>query len=292
MDFHGLPVQVLENDHLRVEFLQEAGPRIVRICLPNVTDNLLAEIPDMNWETPFGIYHPYGGHRLWCAPETRERTSIPDNDCLKIESIENGIRLIQPDEMGTGLCKSIDLMMHPDRPALSLRHRIQNNSRTPLDLAAWAITMFPLGGRVVLPQQIGPVDPDGLQPNRSLVLWPYSHWNDRRLRLSDNYVFLDAQAHHVPIKVGYFNRQGWFSYWRQGINFVKRFSPKMGRLHADMNCNVEIFCNHQYIELETLSPLVRLQPAESMEHIEIWEIHHSSSLPGGKTSPLSGTFPR
>jgi len=39
LDFHGLPVRSLENDQLRVDYLAEAGPRLVR--LPGLVTVLL-----------------------------------------------------------------------------------------------------------------------------------------------------------------------------------------------------------------------------------------------------------
>ncbi|MER3405907.1 MAG: hypothetical protein C4289_12725, partial [Chloroflexota bacterium] len=60
-DFYGLPVQVLENQHLRLEFLAEAGPRIVRLFIAGSDDNLLAELPDLKVSTPFGDYYFRGG---------------------------------------------------------------------------------------------------------------------------------------------------------------------------------------------------------------------------------------
>ena len=44
-DFHGLPTRSLENNHLRVDYLLEAGPRLVRLILAGSSANLLAEVP-------------------------------------------------------------------------------------------------------------------------------------------------------------------------------------------------------------------------------------------------------
>jgi len=66
-DFHGLPTRSIGNQHLRIEFLAEAGPRIVRLFVGGGDDNLLAELPEVKMETPYGDYSLYGGHRL-CSP--------------------------------------------------------------------------------------------------------------------------------------------------------------------------------------------------------------------------------
>ncbi len=51
-DFHGLPTRSLGNDHLTLDYLAEAGPRIVRLFLAGSQTNLLAEAPDLSWDTP------------------------------------------------------------------------------------------------------------------------------------------------------------------------------------------------------------------------------------------------
>ena len=77
-DFHGEETLVLENEHLRVEVLATAGPQIVRVQLAGSSENVLGEVPDVCWDTPWGRYRLRGGHRLWFAPENPPLTSAPD----------------------------------------------------------------------------------------------------------------------------------------------------------------------------------------------------------------------
>ena len=72
-EYHGRPTRRLDGDRLWVEVLATAGPRIVRLGLAGSGDNLLAETPDIGWETPTGRYELFGGHRLWFAPEDPDR---------------------------------------------------------------------------------------------------------------------------------------------------------------------------------------------------------------------------
>jgi len=41
---------------------------------------------------------------------------------------------------------------------------------------------------------------------------------------------------------------------------------------VDFGCNCECYCRDRFIELETIGPLVRLQPGESVTHVEEWEL--------------------
>ena len=272
-DFYGLPTRILHSPHLRLEFLAEAGPRIVRLYLQGSDENQLAEVPDLGWETPYGDFFLRGGHRLWHAPESFPRTNVPDNEGLMVQETDQGMRLCQPTEPDTGIRKSIEIHLHPDRPAVTLYHRLHNDGLWPLELAPWAITQTPLGGVAVLPQQVGPLDEPGLQPNRHLVLWPYTRWHDQRLQPHDDYVLFQGQADPNPCKVGYFNRHGWIGYLHGDVFFCKRFEPQPSHPHPDFGCNVEVYGKDRFIELETLAPLQRLAPGQSTTHVERWEFY-------------------
>jgi hypothetical protein len=279
-DFYGLPTGTLGNDHLRLEYLAEAGPRLVRLFLNGLApdQNLLAEMPDVVWPTPFGPYHVYGGHRLWHAPEAAPRTYIPDDDDLVVSDVPGGVELCRPTEAPSGLGKSLTILLHPERAALTLTHCISNQSLWPVELSPWAITQLPLGGVVILPQPSCPAD-HPLSPNRHLVLWPYTSWADPRLGLHDEYCLLHARPRLPPCKIGYFNGRGWAGYLRDGVLFVKYFQPRAERLHPDMGCNVETYCNDRYVELETVAPLSQVEPGQSVKHVEVWEFYSRVDAP-------------
>jgi hypothetical protein len=43
-----------------------------------------------------------------------------------------------------------------------------------------------------------------------------------------------------------------------------------GARYPDGGCNFELFTNPEFLELETLGPLVELKPGEMAEHVERW----------------------
>jgi hypothetical protein len=270
-DFYGLPTHTLSNGVLRLEYLATAGPRLVRLFVDGVAENQLAEVPGWGWDAAYGRFLPYGGHRLWHAPEAVPRTYVPDNEGLTVEELTGGVRLVGPVEAPTGIRKSIVVQLHPSRPALTLLHSLENAGAEPVELAPWAITQLPLGGVALLPQPLPATDSSGVLPNRNLVLWPYSRLADDRLHLGDAAHWIAAQPRPSPLKVGYLNGRGWIAYYRQGVLFCKRFAPQVELLHPDMNCNVEVYCNDRVVELETLAPLGRLEPGQQARHTEDWE---------------------
>ena len=270
-DFHGLPTRSLANNHLTLDYLAEAGPRIVRLFLAGSHTNLLAESPDMSWDTPSGIYRLHGGHRLWHAPEAFPRTYLPDDSGLEIDVFDDGVRLRQPVEEPTGVQKAMELRLHADRPALTVQHSLHNTGQWPIELAPWAITQVPLGGVAVLPQQ-APVLSQHL-PSRQLNLWWYTHLRDPRLRLDDDFILVDGLAHDHDFKIGYFNHAGWMGYLLGDVFFLKRFQPQPDQPHPDQHSNCEVYVWNRFLELETLGPLVRLEPGAATTHVETWEFY-------------------
>jgi hypothetical protein len=281
-DYYGLPVRSLENEHLKLDYLAGAGPRIVRLTLRSSPANLLAETPDIHWETPYGIYFMRGGHRLWHSPEAFPRTYFPDNEGLGVEEIPGGVRLTGAVEGPTGIRKSIDILMDADDPAVALHHQIKNEGLWPVELSPWAITQLPLGGTAIMPQQVGALDFAGLLPNRQLVLWPYTRWDDPRLEFHDDFLLLHGQPHIPPCKVGYMNRPGWLAYLNHSVLFVKRFDPLTHLPHPDYGCNVECYCNDRFLEIETVGPVSKLEPGQAVQHTETWQVFKLDEEPKGR----------
>jgi hypothetical protein len=271
-DFHGEETLLLESERLSVEVLAAAGPRIVRLTLAGSDENVLGEVADIGWDTPWGEYHLRGGHRLWWAPENPPLTSAPDEGDLLVGEAADGLCLERL-EPQSHLRKLMEIELAADRAAVTVRHRIRNESEAAIELAPWAITILPLDGVALLPQQRGPIGESEFLPNRALVLWPYSSISDPRLVLGDELVLVRATAAPSPFKLGYLNRAGWAAYLRGGILFCKRFDPQAELAHADLGSNVEVYCNDRLLELETLAPLSVLEPGAEASHEERWELH-------------------
>lgn len=271
-DFYGEETLVLENEHLFVEVLATAGPRIVSLRLAGSSENLLGEVADADWDTPWGQYHPRGGHRLWCAPENPPLTFPPDEGGLLVGEGANGLRLerLEPE---TSMRKVMEIELADDRAAVTVRHSIRNEGKAVVEQAPWAITILPLGGVALLPQQKGPIGENACLPNRALVLWPYTSVSDPRLELGDELVLVHGKQATSRFKIGYLNRAGWAAYLRGNVLFCKHFDPQLERVHADLNSNAEVYCDDRILELETQAPLSRLESGAEAEHEERWELH-------------------
>ncbi len=196
------------------------------------------------------------------------------SDALDFEP--GAIRLTGRVEQPTGLVRSMRLRLLPDRAALELRHELRNVADAVVELAPWSITQLPLGGTVLLPQ---PAATPGhhVRPNRTLVLWPYTSWEDPRFKPRDGLLTLDAQA-GPSYKLGTFDDAGWVAYVRDGLVLVRRLEPRPGRAHPDLGCNVEVFVGGRFLELELLGPLTDLAPGGTVSLVEEWEVETADTI--------------
>jgi hypothetical protein len=278
-DFHGMKTVVLENKFFRIESLAEAGPRIVRLIPLWMGENLFAETPGFTARAPYGEYHYYGGHRLWIAPEHFSKSYVPDDFGVAVKEVTGGYRIVGALEPGTELRKTVTVQVSSEQPFIIVKHRIENFGKAVVKLAPWAITMLRPKGIAVLPQQLGNLDEEGFQPNRRFALWPYSRWDDARLKLGDEIITVKSDSMPNPFKVGYFNPRGWLGYVYDDAVFIKRFGVRRDQTYPDFGCNSEVHVDSRSLELETLAPLADLAPKMDIVHTETWEVYNVDRLP-------------
>ena len=55
--------------------------------------------------------------------------------------------------------------------------------------------------------------------------------------------------------------------------FIKRFAWIDGAEYPDSGMNFETFSNEDFLEVESLGPLVTLEPGGTTSHEETWSLH-------------------
>ncbi|MBI3694041.1 MAG: hypothetical protein HY238_04265, partial [Acidobacteria bacterium] len=50
------------------------------------------------------------------------------------------------------------------------------------------------------------------------------------------------------------------------------------RTYTDFGCSFETFTNADFLELETLGPLAKIEPGATVEHVERWTLHKNIKL--------------
>jgi len=277
--YEGYEAVEISNQNLSLWVTVSAGPRILGLSAFK-EDNLLAVLPGAELDYPGeGSLKLIGGHRLWYAPEIPERTYIPDGNPVAWNPVDGGIELIQPVEQSTGVQKRILIEIDPTAARVTLTHTLSNQGNEPIELAPWAITQVRPGGVGVLPLETANADPHGLLPNREVVLWPYTQIQSEHLSLTDPAIFVHSTMSEGALKVGVSNPRGWIAYALAGQLFVKRSPYVAGGSYLDRGASSQIYCCKDFLELETLSPLVQLQPGEENSHIEYWEVYADGKWP-------------
>lgn len=283
VNFMGHECVSLDNKTIQLLISQSMGPRILSLKFTD-GENILAELPDFVMDCPgSGTFHAYGGHRLWHSPEIPSRTFLPDDSRVDICPIENGYRATQDVETKTGLQKSLEIQIQGDAPRVVITHRLSNHGLWPVTCAPWAITQLKPGGVAILPQSF---EDTRQQPNRSLVLWPYTDLSNPNVSLGKHHILVRVDMNE-PFKVGFQNPRGWLAYWLNGTLFVKRAKYDAQSAYFDFGSSSECYCNDQFIELETLAPISKIEPGACVTHVEAWELFKDIECPRDEKDVLA-----
>ena len=266
----------LSNDAVEMIVLADVGPRIVWYGFRG-GENQFHEVEQDAGRTGGVEFRLYGGHRLWASPEVA-RTYFPDNVSVQVQQPGFDVRFTAPVEdapPGTGLQKEIEVELESAGSGVRLTHTIANRGSARTELAVWTPTMMRAGGRAILPlPERHAMDTDHVLPVGVFGVWSYTDFADPRWNLGTEFVQLQQTAEPAgrfrEQMGGIFNSAGWGAHYRQGTLFVKRAAVIAGARYPDGGCNFELFTNPDFLEVETLGPLVELNPGETAEHVERW----------------------
>ncbi|MFO7899199.1 MAG: hypothetical protein R6V58_09075 [Planctomycetota bacterium] len=273
--------RTLSNGTVDVIVTTDIGPRIVGYAFAG-GENILGLCPDESVSTTLGEWKPWGGHRLWAAPESMPRSYVPENEPVEFESVDDHtIRLLGPVEEATGIRKQMTVTLDDAGSGVTVEHRIINHALWPLELAPWAITILNASeaGTVIIPQEPYIPHDDALLPARPMALWHYTDLSDPRWDLGRRFLRLAVDPELAePQKIGVANQPGWAAYVHDSTVFVKRFDYDPEALYPDEGCNCEAYTAGAFVELESLGPMHRLEPGESAEHTETWHLFEHVDL--------------
>jgi hypothetical protein len=108
--------------------------------------------------------------------------------------------------------------------------------------------------------------------NQLMAIWPYLDFQDPRWRFGTKFITLRQDPGRGPTKLGLAHKLGGVGYLNSGTLFVKWFEYREGQIYPDEGVNFETFTNEDMLEIETLGPLISLDPGQSVEHTERWEL--------------------
>lgn len=274
----------LASPHTEIVVSTQFGPRILHYGLTD-GPNAFALCPALSQPLPDGTeWKPYGGHRLWLAPEQRPRSYFPDNSPVGVVRMEGDtLRLSNPPEDSTGFQKEMRVTLSADSAAVRVMHSITNHTLWPVSVSAWALSIVANGGWVVLPQEPYVSHDDNLEPARPLVMWKFTEMGDPRWRWGTKYITLrqDDQPTGRPQKVGVFSTAGWAAHLTAQQAFVVHIPVVPGgpASFPDYGSSFETYTDGPFQELETLSPLQVLASGQALQHTEDWFLAPIQDLP-------------
>ncbi len=267
----------LNNGETELILTSDVGPRVVRYGFIG-GQNLFVEFPDELGKSGESWWVQRGGHRLWASPEIVPDTYALDNSPLKATVTGIHLALQQPIEPETGLQKEMSVAYTPDG-SVDVTHKITNAGKKVKTLAPWVLSQMAPGGVGIttFPPRGG--HSEQLLPTNPLVMWAYTDFSDKRWQFTNKYLLLKQNSgDHSPQKTGLFNRVTRGAYLLGSELFVKRAQAYATLPYPDFHCSFEIFTNGDFLELETLGPLIDLKPGDSTIHVENWSLHREIKL--------------
>lgn len=258
----------------------DIGPRIIFYGFDNGENIFFEDIDDtINRDSDYiktnlkgkGIWHIYGGHRIWKSPEY-EDSYYPDNSPVKVLELSNGVSFVSDTEITTGLQKILNIYMD-DNGNATIDHIFLNQGKhTTPKIALWTLSVMDKGAKAEIPLS---TKDTGLLANRNLVLWSYTDINDKRLSIQNDKITVSQSCDaETALKIGtYVDKQVKVNI--KGMIFTKDFDRKGGD-YADFHCNVECYTNKHMLEIESLSNLQSLEIGQSLMHTEHWTLTKAS----------------
>ncbi len=276
----------MENGAVRLLATLDLGPRIISFGTPG-GKNVFAELPDSKaGEAPAGtfdifgdkgVWHIYGGHRLWSSPEAMPRSYFPDNSAVSYKVEGNVLTLSGDAQEWIGLCPSITITMDEKEPKVTVLHTLKNTGAWPITFAPWALSVMAPGGTLYLPQN---TTDKGLLHNRVFSLWPYSDATDERFTLGKSTITLrQLKTADTNFKIGIACERSCGAYLNDGTLFAKRYTHEDGATYPDGGVSLEAFTCADMLEFETLAPCREVAPGAEATHTETWYIHENVAFP-------------
>jgi len=258
----------LKSGDFRIVVTTAVGPRVIGGFIGE-SNNLFCVLPKQAGKRGGKAWRLYGGHRLWHSPESKPRSYSVENGKIKVKELAGGACWFSNGTDENGIFKSITIIPLGNE-MFRVEHRLRNDTKWDVELAAWALSVMAAGGAIVVPQPQGK-DPKALLPNRYLTIWPYTNMADPRLTWGKKFTIMRQSKRLAgKCKFGFNCEDGWLAYVNKGTGFVKSFEHLVDADYPDNGCSIECFTNRFMLESETLSPLYQLTPGEELLHVETW----------------------
>ena len=216
------------------------------------------------------------------GPRTTRRTYALDNGPVAHREVDKGSSASpRRPRRRSGFRRNSTSGSRPPGSRVTVVHRYTNIGTAPTDLAPWGVSVMAPGGVEVIPlpaKRPHPSSPKNARsaadyaPNQLMAVWPYLDFQDPRWHFGSKFITLRQDPTRGPTKLGLAHKLGSVGYLNGGTLFVKWFEYRAGQFYPDDGVNLETFTNEDMLEIETLGPMISLDPGQSVEHTERWEL--------------------
>jgi hypothetical protein len=269
----------VSNGEAELVVTGDVGPRVIRFGFVG-GQNVFKEYPEQMGRAGEDKFQLRGGDRVWKAPEDPVATWAPDNVSVEIIPTPTGLVARAPVEPLTMLQKEIEVSMAPSGTEVTVSHRITNRSLFAVEFAPWVLTMMAPGGTAITGFPPRGRHPINLEATNPLVMWAYTNLADKRWTFTKKYLALHQDPNNSDAqKLGIFNRDTWAVYLLNGEAFVKTATADPAKTYTDFGCSFETFTNNEFLEIETLGPLTKVSPGQTVTQVEHWSLHRNVWVP-------------
>lgn len=274
----------------------DIGPRVLRYGF-HEGRNVFVELPEQMGKSGEKDWMIRGGHRFWTAPEADHSYELDNGPVTWKKYGETGVEITQPPGKDFGMQKTmiVELLKHE---VVKVTHRLTNVGGKPLDITPWALSVMAPGGVAIIPQprlDFHPSEfPEGRKtkphdfwPNREYILWPFTDLSDNRYTFSEHFLRLAQHPERPATKLGLKLPTGWVAYQNGENVFAKHLAYDPSQPYPDRGANFEIFSNIKILELESLAPLIPIEPGGTRALVEHWVLRKSDADLRGEKAALA-----
>lgn len=214
-------------------------------------------MPADPWKAAHGSF---GGDKTWPAPQSVWNWPPPDvfdaSPLTARVNDDHSVTLTSPESPRFGLRTVRRISLDPVEPVMRIETTYEKTSGPAIDVSVWIITQFRDPVAVYLPVPVKSLFADGLAPQ-----WPAPEGALQRkgdlLRFTRD-----------PVKSYKVGNDASSIVWVGEKQLMKISTPRVaGATYPDGGCTAEFYGNPdpvRYVELETVGPLKRLAPGETL----------------------------
>lgn len=168
------------------------------------------------------------------------------------------MRLLQSPPPFNGIVLQREFLLSKDKVLVT--NRIINNSSQKQEWGLWSVTQIPMNSKIIF----------ATPPNKHFKIFNYPpdvqlkelYKKNIIIDLKGNSYFDIKEKSHPRFKIGVVTPEGKVLIKTPNGSFTKSFSVEKSDVKYPHECNIEVYTEGQYIEIETLSKKVVLEPGK------------------------------